>query len=555
MDTIVAEPQTLAELVPGDELLQSAQPAGELEVRSAEERLIGARLVGWDSPGETPIGIESFRRGSFAHIDPRKVVLRLEHEGPAAGRGETLEERADGPWMTFRVSKTPRGDELLTLAKDGVTRHVSVSYHPRNTLAEIGHRNGQRTVAITRTDLREVSTTWKPIHQSADVLFVRAEPEAPKENHVTAATAPDAPAATPAAPVIDITPLAGAIDRLAALQERSQQEMADRIARLEERGRADFALPGPTPVIHKASLGDWGSVALRMLKGQPISRDELQQRALDDIITPDNPGLVPDALRPDLLIGTINPRRPFLVSCTQIDAPETGMSIQVPVIQQHSTAAVQASEKTEVESTAFKVTVADFPAKSIFGAADVSVQMIRRADRSFMSLLMRDLGRAYARNADSQALAALFTAGTTPGTGNIDPEDLTIGEAWENSMDACEEPPDTIWLSKEGVKAFMNAKDDGANKPLYFSLNAAFKVGTGPGGEVSALRPIYVPALDAYDVDVMIGPSAGFAWAEEAPIELTADKPAVAGRDIALGGIIFFVPRYSAAFTTYEIGS
>ena len=343
-------------------------------------------------------------------------------------------------------------------------------------------------------------------------------------------------------------------DKLDGLQARSLEAFGERIEKMEERYRSDIIIPGIAPV-KKASLGDWASVAVRMIKGQPVNKQELQERALDDIITPDNPGLVPDALRSDLLIGIVNPRRPFLNSTTQIEAPETGMQIIVPVISQHSTADTQDSQKTEVESTALKVTTESFPAESIFGAADVSVQMLRRADRSFMSLLMRDLARAYAGVADQHALAALFAAGTTPGTADIDPENLLIGEAWENSMAATEEPPDTIWLSAKGVSAFINAKSDGTNAPLYFTLNAAFNVGTMPGGDVSALRPIYVPALDDSSVDVMIGPRSGFAWAEDAPIELQADNPTLAGRDIALGGIIFFVPRYPSAFTTYDLGS
>jgi phage head maturation protease len=550
------EAQPLSELVPelGTELRTAEVESADLEVRSLEERIIGARIVAWDNPGDTPIGLESYERGAFSHIDPKKVVLRLEHQDPPAGKGLTLEERADGAYMTFRVSKTLRGDEILTLAADGVTPGVSLSYHPHKTLGRVSYRGGQRAVAITKADLREVSTTWKAMHQQADVLFVRSLPDPAKEKENLVAE-PTPPAEPQPAPIqIDLAPLADVFKEQAELQQRSFDAFTDRIAKLEERDRGDFTVPAPVEP-KKPTLANWSSITMRMMTGQPVTQKELQERALDDIVTPDNPGLVPDALRTDLLIGIINRRRPFLESTTQITAPDTGMSIVVPVLSQRSTVAVQATEKTEIDSTPMKVTTSSFDAVTIAGGADVSIQMIRRADPSFMDLLIRDLGHDYARKSDTEALEALFAAGTTPGTANIDPEDLLIGEAWENSMTATDEPPDTIWLSAAGVSAFINAKSDGTNAPLYFRLNAAFSVGGGTGGDVSALRPVYVPALDGTSVDVMIGPSSGFAWAEDGAIRLETDNPTKAGRDIALVGILFFIPRYPEAFTTYDLGS
>lgn len=549
------ETKALSEIAPelGTELHSGEVSSGDLEVRSQEERLIGARIVAWDTPSDTPIGVESFQRGAFSHIDPRKVVLRMDHDGPGAGHGTSLEERADGAYMTFKVSKTVRGDEILTLAADGVTTGVSLSYHPAKTLARVSYDKGRRTIAITKADLREVSTTWKPMHERTDVLFVRAldDPKETKENPV-----PDASVQPePQAPVIDLGPLAEVLKNQTDLQTRSFDALTERLDKIEERSRSEIVVPGLPAERKKPTLAAWSSVAMRYMTSQPVSQKELQERALDDIVTTENPGLVPDALRPDLLIGIINRRRPFLESTTQITAPDTGMSIVVPVLSERATVGKQNTEKAEVTSTALKVTTQDFPAITLAGAADVSIQMIRRADPSFMDLLMRDLGHDYARKSDAAALTALFTAGTTPGTANIDPENLLIGEAWENSMTATDEPPDTIWLSAAGVSAFINAKNDGSNAPLYFRLNASFSVGNGTGGDVSALRPVYVPALDSTGVDVMIGPSSGFAWAEDGAIRLETDVPSKAGRDIGLVGILFFIPRYPAAFTTYDLGS
>lgn len=547
-----------------DALAAGTETDAVIQVRDAAKREIGIRVVPWEIPAISKEGPEVIMRGAFDGVDPTKVVLRLPHKDPPVGRGVSYENKDDGAYMVFKVAKTQAGDEALTLASDGIVTGASVSYQDVPGGTQIHSRSGVRLRVVHKAQLRETALVWNPTWVDAQVMFTRSLDQPaelvlpdggthviPKENPVTEpVTQPEPPA-----PTFDLTPIAEALKSGQEQHQRSFDDFADRLVKLEEARRADIIVPpGATPA-RKASIGEWGSIAIRMLKGEPISPKELHERELDNIITPENPGLVPDALRTDLLIGVVNRRRPFLESTTEIDAPETGMSIVVPVLSQRSTVAVQAVEKTEVESTALQVTTSDFPAVSIFGAADVSIQMIRRADRSFMSLLMRDLGHAYARLADARAIAALFAAGTTPGTGNIDPEDLTIGEAWANSMSATDEPPDTIWLSAAGVSAFINAKADGSNTPLYFTLNSAFRVGTGPGGDVSALRPVYVPALDGTSVDVMIGPSSGFVWAEDGDIQLTADVPSKAGRDIGLGGILFFIPRYPEAFTTYDLGS
>lgn len=550
-----------------EEVVELEQPdafvledGADVQVRSAAQRELDIRIMPWRQVIRHAGGFESFVPGAFEGVDPASVRLLPPDDGGKhrpfpVGRGLSIQERDDGAYMTFKVAKTQLGDELLALAEDGVITGASVGFVETPGGSAQQSIGGYRVRVHERVGLDHVAITWRPAYQGAGIVAMRSAHEEGMGQMAEPQEAA-AVAATPA-PVTgyDLTPLVEELRAGRELQERNMDDLRERLLRVTEQQRSDIIVPSAAPR-RVASIGEWATIAFRMLIGERVSTKELQERSLEDIITPENPGLVPDALLTSLIKGDINPGRPFLASTTQIEAPETGMSINVPIITQDVNAGVQNSEKGDVTSRALKVTTEDFPAKSIFGAADVSIQMLRRADRSFFSLFMRRLATAYARVADEQALKALFDSGVvSAGTGNIDPEDLTIGEAWENSMTATGEPPDTMWLSAEGVSAFINAKNDGSNSPLYFSLNAAFTVGGGPGGDVSALRPVYVPALDTYDVDVMIGPRSGFAWAEEAPIELTADVPSKAGRDIALGGIIFFLPLYPQAFTTYEIGS
>jgi hypothetical protein len=192
------------------------------------------------------------------------------------------------------------------------------------------------------------------------------------------------------------------------------------------------------------------------------------------------------------------------------------MTFNVPVITTRPTVGIQAAEKDELTSTPTSITDTSFTPLTIGGYGDISIQLLKRSDPSYLSLYIELLSEAYGIMADDRAVDALLAAAGLNNGGSLDPENLSIGGAWANAVAVSRRlTPDTIWLSSDGVARFINAKADGTNQQLYGNLGGAFSAAGGTGGTISGLRPVHVPALDDEAADVIIGPSRGFAWAED----------------------------------------
>ena len=527
---------------------------------NAEQRRLGLRIVPYGVVAEHPMyGPLMFEPGAFGTPDPARVRLRMDHEDPPTGLGMSFADKPDGAYMDFRVSKTARGDEQLTLARDGVSRGASVGYAEGPNHPKAKTIDGRRVTVYgpASATLHEVSTTWQPTFSEAGVLYALHAQE--KESAPVAETQE-----APATGAVDYELLVRTI--LAAnTQANADSKLEKALGKFEEMielQRANFKVPtGParTPKLH-----DWVEYTLRRSRGEAMPPTLLKELALDDIITSENPGAVPTQLLP-LYSDLINQDRPFLRSTTEVAPPSTGTSMLLPIITKRATPGTQAGgQKTEVTSSSTRVGTGTFAYQSVFGGADIAIQLIQRAGASFYDLLTGDMGMAYALDCDTKAIAALLTGYTDSGSvhhvvnngGYMDPEDPQFGIAWTNSIKACKRAPTHIWMNAFAVGAFIDAKAPVTNAPLYSNLAASFTAGGGPGGFLSGMIPVYVPAMDAdTDVDVIIGPARGFVWAEDPALNLQADVPSLAGRDIALVGGIFPAPRWADAFTAYNINS
>jgi HK97 family phage major capsid protein len=486
-----------------------------------ETRQITVRLLTW---GEVSAAGDAFDAGSFGEVDPAQVVLRQDHADPALGRGVSYADDGIAPTMTFQLDGSSRATDLLQAIKDGTYRGVSVGVDPVQTKGRTV--NGRHVTAYARAALREVSATWRPAFLSAAVLATHSQEEPVVDNDTPAVEATAAPP--------DLTAIN---DRLAALEEFSRKEAVN----VPEPKDYDAKSQPRSVKLHTSMLAD------------PEIR-----RALDDIVTGDVPSLVPDATSSEL-IGIIDATRPFLSSTRRLRTPESGMNLVVPRIVSRPSVGEQMTEKSEVTSDPMETDAVEFPFRTFAGANDLSIQLIKRSSPSFVELFLELLGEDYAEKTENAAVDALLAhADINPGATAFEPlnGDMKFGEAFINAQAVSRRLfPDTLWVSTLAVAHMIDAVDSGTNRPLYSGLALDANANGGVRGTVSGLRVVHVPALDDEAVAAIVGPSRGFAWAEDGTYTLSADVPSKAGRDVGIVGMIAFAPWYPAAFTTYTLTS
>lgn len=155
---------------------------GDIEIRGDGD---GRTIRGLAVPFNQPTRIreffdeydEIFVQGSFAKTIAergQKVKYLYQHErSEPIGRATMWREDAAGLYGEWYISKTPLGDTVLELVRDGVIDSNSIGFDP--ITAETTPRRGD-VPFVTRTEvrLREVSAVTFPAYEGATISGVRA---------------------------------------------------------------------------------------------------------------------------------------------------------------------------------------------------------------------------------------------------------------------------------------------------------------------------------------------------------------------------------------------
>jgi HK97 family phage prohead protease len=149
---------------------------------NADERIIELLAVPYGVETRlSPTLVESFAARAFVNAgkDPGRVKLWHGHStmgGSIVGSAALVDDRADGVFIRARVSHTAAGDDLLTLAKDGVLDEASVEFQPIPADMHVTRRGEDTVVRHKRARLLGVALVPHGAYgRGALVLSVRDE--------------------------------------------------------------------------------------------------------------------------------------------------------------------------------------------------------------------------------------------------------------------------------------------------------------------------------------------------------------------------------------------
>ena len=447
----------------------------EIETRSFEARadLEERTITGLAVPyGEfADIGgayQERFAPGAIDSVED--VKLFYGHEEPIGRIVEGRDTEA-GFEIIARVSDTPKGNEVLTLMRDGVLNKFSVGFIPLES-----ERDG---AAITRTkvSLKEVSVVPFPAFAGANITEVREEQE------------------TPADLESDNEQERESMSENMELEVRSVMDEVAELRRVVEAGQTSN-----TPAIVGAEYRSQGEFAKALLKGES-GAIELARAASDSSDTVALPGFI------GFIDNLIDLNRPALNVFSRAALPAAGLTVEFASVTANTIAVGE--QDPEGEALSFgNLTIASTSAnvKTYGGYTSFTKQTIERSSVDYLNTVFRALSLSYA-NATNAALVAHVQGLTYTGkifdisAGTVA---ALIGGITDGATYIYENTglrPEAIVASPEAYKFLMTiVGTDG--RPVVLQDGAGFNnIGTanlpGLSGSLLGLPVVVDPAMTA----------------------------------------------------------
>lgn len=386
----------------------------EIRTQDTEERTLSAIAVPYNETISVGGIKERFERGAISSI--KDVKLFYGHKDPI-GLITKGEETEDGYLIEARISETDKGNEVLTLMRDGVLNKMSVGFQA------VKDRKEEGVIVREQVTLREVSVVAFPAYQNTDVLSVREE-ETSKNK------------------LLGETIMNEENTEVSELREQVA-ELSREVSMITETApttSAPTAFRSYGEFVKAVAANDENAVEMtRLYAGAVVSHDG-----------PDSIGR--DAWVNEALL-LVDLGRPSLNSFRKAGLPESGLNVDFPSVKTNTLdVATQAAQGDTLTFGKLSLETKTTPVKTIGGWTDVSRQTIERSSVAYLSEVFRAMAMSYGKETNAQFIAAL-SAGT------YEVADAAAGTA-KAIVDAIADASISIYTAAGGRPQFILASPD-----------------------------------------------------------------------------------------------
>ena len=353
-----------------------------------EKREITGKIVpfGNDEIGSTNLGSYTFEAGSIEIADPTKIKLLSQHDiKKPVGRMISAEQKEDGIYATFKLSRSQAGTDALIMASENLVAGLSIG---AEILASKPSRQGH--TVVTAAKLKEVSLVTEPAFKSAQVLEIAAEEVTPAEENPTTESetaVEDTTSAVEATPAVEAAPVEAARPTVTAMYYTNPRIEITKRNYLENTLKAN-------------------------LFGDDDSRQWL--RAADNDQTT-GAGFIPTPQSTQLLNFLSNADRPMIDSVSRGTMPEFGKTFELPKITEVPLVD-QIDENGAVTESQLEASFITVTKKSFKGRAITTLELLTNSTPAFLDELLVQMEYAYAKDTEEFVTTAIQGAGTLNAT-------------------------------------------------------------------------------------------------------------------------------------------
>ena len=493
-------------------MTQTTERAGSIVIRDeGDGRSLEGTAIVYGEPsgntaeyGSTP---EQFAPGAFrdALSSGKPVPFFNRHQGEMVG-AVNFEDSDTALGYRGRLFDTPAAVAFREQVRAGIDG-ASIEFAPgivSNAKNRVLHKQVKRIVAIAGTHI--------PAYRSSNVA-VRDEDMIETVETPTRSTDAD----------LEVRFRAIAGEQVTALR----RELAETTLTRSEVNEVDRT------VIATRTVGDlW-----HLIDGDRRYKD-VYTRALADQITTNNPGVMVSGGLGSVK-GIIEARRPAINAWGREALSGAGMSVDWPYFNGDlsTIVGVQAAQKTEITSVRVDLLKGTTAIKTYAGGSDLSLQLLRRSDPSYLDAYVRILNAAYAvvtENAFVNDIEA--TAGLVLQT-------ITWASATEDQILAALGAASSAILTKTGAPAEFGLAAPDVFLALISKVkpvNAQNAIGTGTAAGtlapvISGIRIYQSAAVNAGNM--LVSNESTASWHEDGPFQIDDDDVAKLGRNVAVWGM------------------